>query len=162
MEGVDLAFVVAVLGGRPVRAQGPREAAGVVEERVLGADRQEERRERAVRVLAALEPGERIGEVDRGAVLRAPEVAALDLLESDADFDVVLCDLMMPRMSGMDLERELRLRHAELADRMVFISGGAFSDGAASFLEETEQPVLEKPFDGASLREIVADVARRV
>lgn len=88
-------------------------------------------------------------------------IAALDLLESDADFDVVLCDLMMPRMSGMDLERELRLRHAELADRMVFISGGAFSDGAATFLDETEQPVLEKPFDGASLRELVADVARR-
>jgi len=43
---------------------------------------------------------------------------------------------------------------------MVFISGGAFSEGAARFLDETDRPVLEKPFDGGALRELVADVAR--
>ena len=86
--------------------------------------------------------------------------AALSLLRADAEFDVVLCDLMMPRMSGMELEREISRRHPSLAERMVFISGGAFSEGAARFLDETDRPVLEKPFDGGALRELVADVAR--
>jgi CheY-like chemotaxis protein len=54
---------------------------------------------------------------------------ALARLESDT-FDVVLCDLMMPEMTGMDLYEELRERLPDCAARMVFLSGGAFTPRA--------------------------------
>jgi PAS domain S-box-containing protein len=82
--------------------------------------------------------------------------SALDLLEGDRDFDVILCDLMMPGMTGMDLHAALATRDPALARRMVFLTGGAFTDAARAFLEQVANPRLEKPVDRATLREAVA------
>ncbi|MBF5045835.1 response regulator [Aggregicoccus sp. 17bor-14] len=81
---------------------------------------------------------------------------ALELLSADADaYDVVLCDLMMPEMTGMELYAEVRASHPARARRFVFISGGAFTPGAREFLEQVDCPLLEKPFDLPQLRALV-------
>ncbi|WP_426748844.1 two-component regulator propeller domain-containing protein [Myxococcus faecalis] len=76
-------------------------------------------------------------------------------------YDVVLCDLMMPEMTGMDLHEALGRAAPAVAERMVFITGGAFTPTARTFLERVENPRVEKPFDPESLRALVrSEVAR--
>ena len=48
---------------------------------------------------------------------------ALALLEIDSDFDAVLSDVMMPRMSGPELYARCHHAHPLLAQRFVFASG---------------------------------------
>ncbi|MFL5304736.1 MAG: ATP-binding protein [Polyangia bacterium] len=71
---------------------------------------------------------------------------ALRLLERDAGFDVILCDLQMPEMSGMELHAAVRARMPALSERFVFVTGGAFSSDARRFLEESVAAVIQKPF----------------
>src|SRR5262249_46312247 len=52
---------------------------------------------------------------------------ALARIEAGETFDVVLCDLMMPELSGMDIHEYLSREHPALARRMVFMTGGAFT-----------------------------------
>ncbi|WP_407737800.1 two-component regulator propeller domain-containing protein [Hyalangium sp.] len=78
---------------------------------------------------------------------------ALELLTSPGgDFDVILCDLMMPEMTGMELHERLEKAAPERARRMVFITGGAYTPSARSFLERVSNPRVEKPFDMEKLR----------
>jgi PAS domain S-box-containing protein len=82
---------------------------------------------------------------------------ALSRLTAGERYDVILCDLMMPAMTGMDVyERVLALDPAQ-AGRMVFLSGGAFTRRAREFLER--HPSLEKPFD---LRALEAAIQERL
>jgi PAS domain S-box-containing protein len=81
---------------------------------------------------------------------------ALSRLATDEAFDVILCDLMMGDMTGMDLHAQLRKRSAELAGRIVFMTGGVFTDGARDFLAGIPNVCIEKPFDLAALRAMVA------
>jgi signal transduction histidine kinase len=71
---------------------------------------------------------------------------ALRLLTSDRAFDVVLCDLQMPDVSGVELYAVVRARFPALADRFIFVTGGAFSSDAKRFLEESSCSVIHKPF----------------
>jgi PAS domain S-box-containing protein len=81
--------------------------------------------------------------------------SALEALAQDK-FDLVLSDLMMPDMTGMDLHAELSRTHPEVAERMVFLSGGAFTEAAREFLRRVPNPQVEKPFDPQELRALVA------
>ena len=74
----------------------------------------------------------------------------------DGDFDMILCDLMMPDLTGMDLSAELARTAPELLDRMVFMSAGAFTPRARAFLEQSTNPRVEKPFDRKELLALVA------
>jgi PAS domain S-box-containing protein len=74
-------------------------------------------------------------------------------------FDVIFCDLMMPEVTGMDLFAELRRTAPDLAARVVFVTGGAFTQRAREFLDAVPNARLEKPFD---LRSIQALVRERV
>jgi len=85
---------------------------------------------------------------------------ALSTLERDRAFDVVLCDLQMPEMSGMDLHTEVQMRFPSLADRFVFVTGGAFSIDAKRFLEESVCAVIQKPFRIEDLLALVDRKAR--
>ena len=71
---------------------------------------------------------------------------ALRALERDATYDVVLCDLQMPEVSGMRLHEQVRARWPALAERFVFVTGGAFSPDAKRFLEESTCAIIQKPF----------------
>jgi signal transduction histidine kinase len=80
---------------------------------------------------------------------------ALAHITSGERFDVILCDLMMPQMTGMDLHSELlRVAHDQAA-RMIFLTGGAFTPRARAFLDETTNKLIEKPFDAIHLRAII-------
>ncbi|HHH29219.1 MAG TPA: PAS domain S-box protein [Polyangiaceae bacterium] len=79
--------------------------------------------------------------------------AALAQLAEGTDYDMVLCDLMMPEVSGMDVYEQAVERFPEVAQRFVFMTGGAFTDRARSFLKENGLPRLDKPF-------AIADVTR--
>jgi two-component system cell cycle sensor histidine kinase/response regulator CckA len=81
---------------------------------------------------------------------------ALTRLADDTRFDVILCDLMMGDMTGMDLHRHLASLSTELAARVVFMTGGVFTDGAREFLAGVPNTCIEKPFDMAALRAMVA------
>ena len=85
--------------------------------------------------------------------LGGPE--ALKVLENDARFDVVLCDLQMPEMSGMELHAAVMERNPALANRFVFVTGGAFSGDARRFLEEAVPAVIQKPFNVDDLLRLV-------
>ncbi len=83
---------------------------------------------------------------------------ALELLDH-GDFDVVLCDLLMPNMSGVDLYEEISRRYPGFQECIVFMTGGAFTPRAAQFLSRVNNPRIEKPFDMKSLRRLVRDMA---
>jgi PAS domain S-box-containing protein len=86
---------------------------------------------------------------------------ALSLLLCDGvRYDAVICDLMMPEMSGMDLAQRLVDASHELSKRIVFLTGGAFTDRARAFVALTHAPVLHKPFERQHLKECVASVIR--
>ncbi|MDB4980922.1 MAG: Sensory box histidine kinase/response regulator, partial [Myxococcales bacterium] len=81
---------------------------------------------------------------------------ALNRLETDTKFDVILCDLMMGDMTGMDLHAALSRRSDELAGRVVFMTGGVFTDHARDFLASVPNTCIEKPFDLVALRLLIA------
>jgi len=83
---------------------------------------------------------------------------ALRLLETDDAFAVILCDLQMPDMSGMDLYALVRARMPKLADRFIFVTGGAFSGDAKRFVEENSPAVINKPF---RIEEVLAMIDRQ-
>jgi two-component system cell cycle sensor histidine kinase/response regulator CckA len=85
---------------------------------------------------------------------------ALTLLQRDRAFDAVLCDLMMPQMSGMDLYESVRVQDPTLAKRFVFMTGGAFTPRARAFVDEVSNTTLEKPFDKALLLNAVESLVR--
>ncbi|HLU64882.1 MAG TPA: PAS domain S-box protein [Kofleriaceae bacterium] len=62
-------------------------------------------------------------------------------------FDIVLCDLMLPGMNGMDLHEEVARRAPALADRFVFMTGGTFTGRAEAFVSRERRRVLQKPFE---------------
>ena len=86
--------------------------------------------------------------------------AALAVLETGMEFDVILSDIMMPVMSGMDLYRTLGKINPKMASRMVFVSAGAFTAEAIRFLEEVPNERIEKPFSSDELRELVQKFVR--
>jgi ligand-binding sensor domain-containing protein/signal transduction histidine kinase/CheY-like chemotaxis protein len=88
---------------------------------------------------------------------------ALEMLSSpEGSYDVILCDLMMPEMTGMELHAQLEAAVPETARRMVFVTGGAYTPAAMSFLERVPNPRLEKPFEPEKLRERVREWVAKV
>jgi CheY-like chemotaxis protein/anti-sigma regulatory factor (Ser/Thr protein kinase) len=85
--------------------------------------------------------------------------AALERVRGGAGYDAVVCDLMMPDATGMDLHARVAAEAPAVASRFVFLTGGAFTDRARSFVATTRAPVLEKPVDAAALRAAVRAVA---
>ncbi len=80
---------------------------------------------------------------------------ALEVLRKDADptgYDAILCDLMMPGMTGIELFEVLRREYPALAPRVVFMTGGVSMLRVSAFLESVPNAKFEKPFDVAELR----------
>jgi CheY-like chemotaxis protein len=85
---------------------------------------------------------------------------ALERLRAGERYELILCDLMMPEMTGMDLFAELEKLAPEQASRMVFVSGGAFTPRAREFLERIPNARVEKPIDLQNLRLLLRNLVR--
>jgi CheY-like chemotaxis protein len=82
---------------------------------------------------------------------------ALAKLDEGETFDLVISDLMMPMMTGMEFYKNLRARYPLLAARVIFTSGGAVTPQVAAFLDSISNPRLEKPFKVAQLCNVVRE-----
>jgi len=99
---------------------------------------------------------------DHVVVLASSGAEAQAVLERDPQFDLVLCDLMMPEVSGIELHRWLHDRDPRLAERVLFLTGSVFTPEERAFLHGIGKECVEKPFDpGELLRIVAARVPRR-
>jgi two-component system, cell cycle sensor histidine kinase and response regulator CckA len=84
---------------------------------------------------------------------------ALERLKTDAEFDLVLCDLMMPDVSGEHVYRAVRERSPGLLPRFVFMTGGAFTERAQEFLAHFDGRQLEKPFNIDEVESLLSELS---
>jgi PAS domain S-box-containing protein len=70
-------------------------------------------------------------------------------------FDAILCDLMMPEMTGMELHGLLLRSAPAQAAAMIFMTGGTFTEEGQGFLDAVPNARLEKPFEVLPLRELI-------
>ncbi len=82
------------------------------------------------------------------------------ILEQDQSFDVILCDLMMPDLTGMELHEWLSADYPALSRRMVFLTGGIFTRRAAEYLSSVSNLQVQKPFDSVELPRLVTDLVK--
>jgi signal transduction histidine kinase len=119
-------------------------------------------RGRRARILV-VDDDERVGQVVASVLGDEHEVAvaqsgreALSMLEGDGEFDLIVCDLMMPEISGVDLYEALVLVRPQLAHRFLFMTAGAFTRSAAHFLARVKPAQIHKPFEASALHQAVA------
>ena len=90
-------------------------------------------------------------------VVTAPDArTALRIMREGQPFDVVLCDIMMPDVTGAELFDAVKSKDPRQASRFIFLTGGAFTAQTQEFMEKAEQPKLMKPFSAADIRDAVA------
>jgi CheY-like chemotaxis protein len=87
--------------------------------------------------------------------------AAIARLSEQPGFDLVLCDLVMPPVHGSEVYKWIKENRAPLADRVIFMTAGAFTPEARGFLHSVRNPVLHKPFDTKTLRWAIGQALRR-
>ncbi len=85
---------------------------------------------------------------------------ALDLLLKDNNFDVILSDLTMPDIAGMDIYKELNRLKNGIEERIVFVTGGVFTQRAQEFLRSVPNKCVEKPVGNKALRSLVQELVQ--
>ncbi len=80
---------------------------------------------------------------------------ALEALQKGAKPVMILCDLQMPEMSGVEFFQHLQQQRPDWCDAVAFMTGGAFTKDVREFVESTDRPMLEKPFALEELLEII-------
>lgn len=98
---------------------------------------------------------------DHDVTIQSSPGIALRTLLDGATFDAIVCDVMMPEISGLELYETLRRERPEQGDRLVFVTGGAYADDAERRLEGTGRPLLEKPFDIQLIRRTIGALVAR-
>ncbi|AUX21129.1 histidine kinase [Sorangium cellulosum] len=83
---------------------------------------------------------------------------ALARIRAGERYDAILCDLMMPDMTGMDFYASLAEQAPEQQRRIVFLTGGAFTERSKAFLEQVSARTLLKPFDAPTLLSMIDEV----
>jgi CheY-like chemotaxis protein len=82
-------------------------------------------------------------------------VHALANISAGESFDVILCDVMMPVMNGVELRNQIEGVAADQAARIVFVTGGIVKPEVRALLESVPNAWLEKPLDIEGLRELI-------
>jgi CheY-like chemotaxis protein len=85
---------------------------------------------------------------------------ALERIRGGERYDVILCDLMMPEITGMDLYAELSRAAPDQLEKVVFVTGGAFTPRAREFLERIPNARVEKPIDFQNLKLLLRNLRR--
>jgi nitrogen-specific signal transduction histidine kinase/CheY-like chemotaxis protein len=135
-------------GWRTAHAAPPSDAAAVERKRILVVDDDRLVGEALQRALSS------VADVEATTDARA----VLERLGSGERWHVILCDLLMPGTSGMDLYREALRVAPDAAARIVFMTAGAFTSRARAFIDGVRNPCLEKPLDLGKLRSLIARV----
>jgi CheY-like chemotaxis protein len=100
--------------------------------------------------------------VMRGSEVSIVSTAAAALEACNArDFELIVCDVMMPEMDGIAFFETLAQSRAHLCHRVVFMTGGAFTERAKRFLASVPNALLPKPFTYRQLYEVAMVVAAR-
>ena len=76
---------------------------------------------------------------------------AIDRIARGERFDLILCDVMMPDLTGIDFHAALTKLAPDQASAVLFLTGGAFTDESRAFLSSIPNATLEKPFNAESL-----------
>ena len=119
---------------------------------LLIVDDEEAMRKSYPRVLRSIFEKEDIKEASSGNI-------AIAMLKDGSNFDVIISDVMMKDGTGMDLRNWVRDNRSEFLDRMLFITGGAFTPETQQFLQKLDKNTkLDKPFNPAELRSRVRDI----
>lgn len=87
------------------------------------------------------------------ATFTSPRAALASMLQGK--FDLILCDVMMPDLNGIELYDRLVSERPELANRFIFITGGAFTERARVFLRRADRPIVKKPF---AMRQLIKTI----
>jgi signal transduction histidine kinase/CheY-like chemotaxis protein len=87
--------------------------------------------------------------------------AALDKIGAGEHFDAIVCDLMMPEMTGAELHAELLAIAPDQVRQVIFLTGGAFTAASQRFLDRIDNVCFEKPCDVEALRTAVCDLMAR-
>jgi CheY-like chemotaxis protein/two-component sensor histidine kinase len=96
---------------------------------------------------------------DHDIVIVTDARLALRRIEQGERYALILCDLMMPGMTGMDLHAALAIQCPTQAERTVFVTGGGLTPEAETFLKRASNVRLEKPFEPYQLRAVVRALA---
>ncbi|KIG16300.1 Sensory box histidine kinase/response regulator [Enhygromyxa salina] len=76
-------------------------------------------------------------------------------LDDGATFDLIFCDVMMPDVTGRDVHEHITEHHPGMLDKIVFMTGGAFTERAAEFIARVNAPRVDKPFDVSTIRAVL-------
>ncbi|HKE90929.1 MAG TPA: ATP-binding protein, partial [Gemmatimonadales bacterium] len=74
-------------------------------------------------------------------------------------FDVIICDLRMPRLGGREMYNNLARQYPDIARKVIFATGDTVRGDTLQFLEQLGRPFLHKPFTLAELRTVLGNVA---
>ncbi len=153
-EGTTMEVTLARATGEPAAADGPAapppsDRRATLRRRILVVDDETSIVRLLARALAST--ASVVGETVPGR--------ALELILGNPGFDAIVCDVMMPGMTGIDLHERVARDRPDLAGRFVFISGGAHTPRAREQLQLMPNPRLDKPFRITELVDAVERVA---
>lgn len=165
-HGGDISFESELGAGTTFRVTLPAPRAKAVSEKPPAAIEQEIRSARRAKILVVDDEPMIVRylmvvlSTDHDVTTCTSAEQAMDVLRKGERFDAILCDLMMPGLTGMDLHAELKRLDPEQAERMIFITGGAFTAASRQFLETVANRRLDKPFTTAKVLELSRALAR--
>ncbi|HEU5057201.1 MAG TPA: response regulator [Kofleriaceae bacterium] len=80
---------------------------------------------------------------------------AMALVDGGHSFDLILCDVHMPEVSGIALYQQILAASPDLAARVIFMTAGTFTQQGRDFLAAADRPLLEKPLDLSAVRALL-------
>jgi signal transduction histidine kinase/CheY-like chemotaxis protein len=81
--------------------------------------------------------------------------AALNQIQEGTRYDAILCDLMMAEVTGRQFYETLHQSAPELARRVIFMTGGAYTPSSLDFVSRMSSPLITKPFKPEDLEKLL-------
>jgi two-component system chemotaxis response regulator CheY len=73
-------------------------------------------------------------------------------------YDLIISDLKMPRMDGIQLFGAVRQKHPDMSGRMMFVTGDVIATDTERFLSDSRCRWLAKPFRLSELLRLAKEV----